>query len=51
MILGIVEKLNEWVEPAKAWLDANRGNPFVWLAFVLIGLGIFAVTYSSLHRD
>lgn len=51
MILSIIDKLNEWMEPVKAWIDANHSNPVMWIAFFLIGLAIFAFTYSALNKD
>ena len=50
-MLSIADKLNEWVEPIKAWIDANHGNPFMWLAFFLIGLAIFFMTYNALSKN
>lgn len=50
-MLNIVDKLNEFVEPFKAWIDNNHNNPFMWLAFVLIGIAIFAITYSALNKN
>jgi hypothetical protein len=31
-MLSIVDKLNEWMEPVKGWIDANHGNPIFWVA-------------------
>ena len=49
MILSIIDSINEFIEPAKAWLEENHSNPFMWLAFVLIGIAVFALTYSALN--
>jgi len=51
MILGIVETLNEWIEPFKSWVDANHNNPLMWFAFFLIGLAVFAFTYNALNKN
>lgn len=51
MILGIIDKLNEWVEPVHAWLDANHSNPFLWLGFFLAGLAVFFLTYNALSKN
>ncbi len=51
MILTIIDKLNEWIEPFHAWVDNNHNNPIMWIAFFLIGLAIFAFTYSALNKD
>lgn len=51
MILSIIDSINEFIEPAKAWVIDNHNNPFMWLAFVLIGIGIFAITYNALNKD
>lgn len=50
-IKEINDKLNEWMEPVKAWIDANHGNPLMWIAFFLIGLAVFFITYNALHKD
>lgn len=51
MILSIIDSINEFIEPFKDWVIENHGNPFMWLAFVLIGIAIFAITYNALNKD
>ena len=51
MVLNIIDKLNEWVVPVRAWLDANHGNPLMWIAFFVIGLAVFFFTYGALNKD
>lgn len=51
MILSIIDKLNEWVEPFHAWVDANHNNPLMWIGFLVIGLAVFFFTYSALNRN
>lgn len=51
MFLSIIDSLNEWVRPIKAWLDANHSNPMMWLAFFIIGVAVFFMTYDALHKD
>ena len=51
MILDIIESINEFVEPFKAWVEDNHNNPFMWLAFVLIGIAVFAITYNALNKN
>lgn len=51
MMLDIIESINDFVEPFKAWIEENHNNPFMWLAFVLIGIAIFAITYNALNKD
>lgn len=51
MILSIIDTLNDWIEPFKDWVIDNHGNPFMWLAFVLIGIAIFGLTYSALNKN
>ncbi len=51
MILDIIETINEWIEPFRAWLEENHSNPFLWAGLVLLGLLIFTITYNALHRD
>ncbi|MCI9586166.1 MAG: hypothetical protein HFH45_06010 [Bacilli bacterium] len=51
MILGIIDKLNEWIEPAKAFIENNHSNPILWVALFLIGLAVFALTYGALNKN
>ena len=51
MMLDIIESINVFVEPFKAWVEENHNNPFMWLAFVLIGIAIFAITYNALNKE
>ena len=51
MILTIIDKLNEWVEPFHAWLDNNHSNPFLWLGLFLAGLAVFFMTYGALSKE
>ena len=51
MILSIIDKLNDFIEPFNDWIVANHNNPFMWLAFVLIGIAVFAITYSALNKN
>ena len=51
MLLSFLDKLNEWVEPFKDWIYEHHNNPFLWLGLFLIGLAIFGMTYSALHKD
>ncbi len=51
MILDIIESINEFIEPFKAWIEENHNNPFMWGGFVLIGIAIFAITYNALNKE
>lgn len=51
MTLSIIDKLNEWIEPFKAWIMRNHGNPVMWLGFVLIGILVFSIVFGALHRN
>lgn len=51
MILNIIDKLNELIEPFRDFMMENHNNPIVWMAIFLIGLAVFAFTYNALHRD
>ena len=51
MISTIIDTLNKWMEPVKAWLDANHNNPVMWVAFFLIGLAVFFFTYNALNKN
>ena len=51
MILSFVDKLNEWIEPFRTWIENNHNNQFLWAGLVLVGLAIFAITYDALNKD
>ncbi len=51
MILDIIDSINEFIEPARSFVEDNHNNPFMWLAFVLIGIAIFAITYNALNKN
>lgn len=51
MIITIIDKLNEWVEPFKNWIYDNYGNPLMWLGLFLAGLAVFFLTYSALSKN
>lgn len=50
-MITIIDKLNEWVEPIRAWIDANHNNPVMWIAFFLIGIAVFFITYNALNKN
>lgn len=45
------KKANEIVDPLHDFIVANHGNPLFWLAAFFIGVGIFFLTYSTLHGN
>ena len=51
MILSIIDSINEFIEPFKGWIEDNHNNPFMWLAFVLIGIAVFGITYNALNKN
>ena len=51
MILSIIDSLNDFVKPFKNWITSNHNNPLLWLGLFLLGLAIFAITYSVLNRN
>lgn len=51
MILSIIDSINDFIEPFKSWVMNNHNNPFMWLAFVLIGIAVFAITYNALNKN
>lgn len=51
MILSIIDKLNEWIEPLHNWLDAHHDNPLLWLGLFIIGITVFTITYNALNRN
>lgn len=50
-MLSIIDSINEFIEPFKGWIEDNHNNPFMWLAFVLIGIAVFALTYNALNKN
>ncbi len=50
MLLSIIDKLNEWIEPVRAWLEANHNNPLIWIGFLVIGIAVFFLTYNALNK-
>ncbi|MBR2833265.1 MAG: hypothetical protein IKE75_02410 [Bacilli bacterium] len=50
-LLNIIDTLNEWVKPFKDFVDTNHNNPLMWIGFLLVGIAIFSMTYSALHKD
>lgn len=51
MFRNIIDTVNSWLEPVKEWLFEHHNNPLLWLGFFLIGVAIFAIGYSALHKD
>lgn len=51
MILNIIDKLNDLIEPFKDFMMENHNNPIVWMAIFLIALVVFGLTYNALHKD
>lgn len=51
MILNIVDTINEWIEPFQNWINKNHDNPIMWFGLILLGVAIFSITFSSLHRN
>lgn len=49
-MLNIVDKIDDFIQPFKSWVVNNHNNPFMWLAFVLIGIAVFAITYDALNK-
>lgn len=50
-ILTIWEKLNEWSENLKSFMVNHDQSPIIYGGLFLIGLGIFAIVFSILHKD
>lgn len=51
MILSIIDKLNEIIEPLRSFIVDNHNSPILWTGIVIAGLCVFAFTYNTLHRD
>jgi len=45
------DKVNEFVEPVKAFIMENHGNPVFWIVAFGLGVGVFFLTYNTLHGN
>lgn len=50
-ILGIIDKLNELIEPAREWLFKNHNNPIFWISVFVGAIMIFLFAYSALQKE
>lgn len=51
ILLNIVDKIDEFIEPFKRFVDKNYDNPLMWFGFLLLGLLMFSVVFGALHRN
>lgn len=52
MTLSIIDNINDFIKPLKAWIFKNYSNPLLWIGIVVIVLVIFGIAYSIVHgRD
>ena len=51
MILSVVDKLNEWAESFRNFIQSYYSNPLLWIGLFLAGIVLFYITYGALHRD
>ncbi|MBR2840941.1 MAG: hypothetical protein IKF01_03630 [Bacilli bacterium] len=50
-MLSISGKIEELIKPFKKFILDNYENPIMWFAFILIGIAIFSIVYSTLHPN
>ncbi len=51
MILSFLDTLQEWIEPFREFVYKHHNNPLLWLGFFGIGLALFFIGYSGLHKE
>lgn len=51
MLLTIMDTLNKWNESVKGFFLEYGDNPLLWIGLFGLGLLIFFLTYSALHRN
>lgn len=51
MILGIMDKLEEWSKALRELVTQNDRSPLFYGVIFLIGLLVFAIVYNALHKD
>ena len=51
MILGILESLEKSTKNIQDFLISEGRNPFIWIGLFILGLVVFFLTYSALHKD
>ena len=50
-MLGIIETLEEWIQPFKDFIIKNHGNPILWGGLILLGLAVFTIVYNALNKN
>lgn len=50
-MLKWVERVEEWLSPFRAWFAENAKSPLFWLAYFVLGMIIFTITYKALNKD
>ena len=51
MILNILDKLQEWIEPFREFAFQHHNNPFFWIIIMGIAIAAFFIGYAALHKD
>lgn len=51
MILGILESLEKSSKDIQNFLINEGRNPILWIGLFVLGLVVFFLTYSALHKD
>lgn len=46
-----VDKLNEFIQPARDFIVRNHQNPVFWTVIVMGGIALFGLVYSSLNKE
>ena len=40
----------EFIEPARRWLENNHSNPVLWMGLLGLGVLVFAYTFGTLNK-
>lgn len=51
MVLTIMDSINKAFEGVKNFVVEKGENPLFWIVAFFLGVAIFWLTYSALHRD
>jgi len=51
MYLKIVDRIEEWIEPFRSFVERNHGNPLMWLVFFLTGIAVWSIVFGILHKN
>ena len=50
-VLSIMDKLKEWSDKLKQFVNDNYSNPLLWVGILAFGIILFKVLYSGLNKN